>query len=569
MSTADARFREELNVSVPFILPPDLPNMEPEPESHTSPPPQMEDAKDEEGKPARRRCRACHKTDWVLEILSSIFSVLCLIGIAILLACIQGRRLSTWTLAVSPNAFISVLSTASKAFLILPVSECISQLKWWHLLRSKRPNRLEDLQLFDNASRGPLGSLKFFWRLPSKSMLPYIGCLVTVVAIATSPMIQQILQFETRQTQIPGAFASVRTSQVYDNGEQSDVTSDGTVFQTTRDGPMHAAVTVALYADIRLPGLTCPTGSCDFDPFGSLAITSQCQNVTSSTTANCTTRNSTYGEDCIFTTPSGYNITAFTSFSAHTGFTYTKVNTTTGSTSGTEIFTLGVVRFQALADPDTWQDGMEAYECQFSLCAKEYTGWRVANGTVVAGSEQTYALNVTDPAPTAGLTVVDPESYPFNGSFAVYYQDANNMRNILGDAFAPADAATASVNAPLYLADDVAGLMANVSAAMSYRIMYGPNSTEARSPAYDEATFMAVHWPWLILPAAVVAASALLLMVVVWVTHREKQLIWKSSLTPFLMSDTSWPLARAAQRPLWTKTGLETRTAVIANHLTK
>lgn len=145
MSTADARFREELNVSVPFILPPDLPNMEPEPESGSSPPPQMEDAKDEEGKPARRRCRACHKTDWVLEILSSIFSVLCLIGIAILLACIQGRRLSTWTLAVSPNAFISVLSTASKAFLILPVSECLSQLKWWHLLRSKRSNRYNSL----------------------------------------------------------------------------------------------------------------------------------------------------------------------------------------------------------------------------------------------------------------------------------------------------------------------------------------------------------------------------------------------------------------------------------------
>lgn len=67
--------------------------------------------------------------------------------------------------------------------------------------------------------------------MPSKSVLPYIGCLVTVVAIATSPMIQQILQFETRQTQIPDAFASVRTSQVYDNGEQSDVTSDGTVFR--------------------------------------------------------------------------------------------------------------------------------------------------------------------------------------------------------------------------------------------------------------------------------------------------------------------------------------------------
>ncbi|ETS79057.1 hypothetical protein PFICI_08910 [Pestalotiopsis fici W106-1] len=559
-------FREELS-NEPFIP------SNPQPESRTSR--SSRKSTEVENKTAPRHCTIFHKTDWALEILSSIFSVLCLIGIAILLSYIQGRRLSSWTLAVSPNAFISVLSTASNAFLILPVSECISQLKWWHLLRSKRTNRLEDLQLFDNASRGPLGSVKFFWRLPTKSMLPYIGCIVTVAAIAISPMIQQILQFESKRTQIDGAFATVRTSQVYDYGSQWDSTMDGMTFQTTRDGQMHAAVAVALYSDIRLPGLTCPTGSCDYEPYGSFAVTSQCDDVSSTTTSDCKTSNSSYGESCTFTTPSGYNISAHTSFSAHTGFTYTKINTTedalgTASDSrADDIFTVGLVRFQGSQTDETWKDGMEAYECVFRYCAKQYTDWSVVNGSVIAGQEQAYTVNLTTQGPDIGYTVLDEENYPFNGSFSIWYQDLANMHTILADAFEPAGTSTLNVINSLYVADDIPQLMANVSSAMSYRMMYGPNSTETLFPAYEEATFMEVYWLWLILPALLVLASVLLLMVVVLVTHREKQLIWKSSLTPFLMSETSWPLMTAAQRPLWTKTGLDSRTAVIANHLTK
>lgn len=131
-------FREELS-NEPFIP------SNPPPDSRTSR--SSRQSTEIESKTAQRHCKIFHKTDWALEILSSIFSVLCLIGIAILLAYIQGRRLSSWTLAVSPNAFISVLSTASNAFLILPVSECISQLKWWHLLKSKRSHRYNNLTL--------------------------------------------------------------------------------------------------------------------------------------------------------------------------------------------------------------------------------------------------------------------------------------------------------------------------------------------------------------------------------------------------------------------------------------
>ncbi|KAF3000441.1 hypothetical protein E8E14_005940 [Neopestalotiopsis sp. 37M] len=554
-------FREELS-NEPFIP------SNPPPDSRTSR--SSRQSTEIESKTAQRHCKIFHKTDWALEILSSIFSVLCLIGIAILLAYIQGRRLSSWTLAVSPNAFISVLSTASNAFLILPVSECISQLKWWHLLK------LEDLQLFDNASRGPLGSMKFFWRVPSESMLPYIGCVVTIAAIAISPMIQQILRFESKRTQIEGAFATVHTSQVYDFGNQYDSTSDGSTFQTTRDGQMHAAVTVALYGDIRLPGMTCPTGSCDFEPFGSFAITSECENVSASTTSDCQTSNTTGSEYCTFTTPSRYNISAHTSNSVHTGFTYTKINTTEDTLAYRidervdDIFHLGLIRFQGSQTYQTWKDDMEAYECVFRYCANEYTNWLVINGSVVAGQEQAYAVNLTQPGPNLGYSVLDDDDvYPFNGSFTLWYQDQANMHNILADAFEPAGSSTMEVINSLYVSDNIPELMSNVSSAMSYRMMYGPNSTATQFPAYEEATFMEVYWLWLILPALLVLASCLLLVVVMWVTHREKQLIWKSSLTPFLLSETSWPLIAAGQRPLWTKTGLDTRTGVIANHLTK
>jgi hypothetical protein len=338
---------------------------------------------------------------------------------------------------------------------------------------------------------------------------------------------------------------------------------------------MHAAVTVALYGDIRLPGMTCPTGSCDFEPFGSFAITSECENVSTSTTSDCQSSNTTGSEYCTFTTPSGYNISAHTSFSAHTGFTYTKINTTEDSLgSGVDvraddIFTLGLLRFQGSQTATTWKDSMEAYECVFRYCAKEYTDWIVANGSVITGQEQAYPVNLTQQGPDIGFTVLDEESYPYNGSFSIWYQDWANMHTILADAFEPAGSSTMEVINSLWVADDIPQLMANVSSAMSYRMMYGPNSTATRFPAYEEATFMEVYWLWLILPALLVLASCLLLVVVMWVTHREKQLIWKSSLTPFLLSETSWPLIAAGQRPLWTKTGLDTRTGVIANHLTK
>lgn len=75
--------------------------------------------------------------EWWQEILSATSSILCTVAIVVILYNVDGKPLANWTVPVSLNVVVSILSTAVKAGLILPVAECISQLKWIHLQSKK------------------------------------------------------------------------------------------------------------------------------------------------------------------------------------------------------------------------------------------------------------------------------------------------------------------------------------------------------------------------------------------------------------------------------------------------
>lgn len=176
---------------------------------------------------------------WWKEILWGLLSVVFLVGIIITLFNINGMMLSTWTskIALSPNTVISTLSTLGKAAMMLPVGESISQLKWLHrqsdttrsvprcpltccfMLISFRPMHM---QFFDDASRGPLGSVAFFWKgrkYGTLGLLTYVGCVLTIAAVALDPFAQQVISFPSKQTELNGE-ALVKRSQVYDYGKK-------------------------------------------------------------------------------------------------------------------------------------------------------------------------------------------------------------------------------------------------------------------------------------------------------------------------------------------------------------
>jgi hypothetical protein len=69
--------------------------------------------------------------------------------------------LDDWAFALSPNAVVSILGAVSRASLAFAISAAMSQEKWTWFRRSARP--LIDFDRFDEASKGPWGSIRLAW----------------------------------------------------------------------------------------------------------------------------------------------------------------------------------------------------------------------------------------------------------------------------------------------------------------------------------------------------------------------------------------------------------------------
>jgi hypothetical protein len=93
------------------------------------------------------------------------------------------------------NAFISILSKMAGAALLLPVSEALGQLKWsWFLEHSKQT---WDFEIFDNASRGPWGSMLLLIRTKAKA-LAALRAMIMLASLALDPFFQQVVDFPDR-----------------------------------------------------------------------------------------------------------------------------------------------------------------------------------------------------------------------------------------------------------------------------------------------------------------------------------------------------------------------------------
>jgi hypothetical protein len=152
-----------------------------------------------------------HLRAWQWEIAASAFSLACFAAVVITLAMYHDQQ---FLFDISLNTVIAFISTLSRTALLVPVASCISQLKWIYLIRS--PHTLREVQVFDNASRGPWGSLELIWKLHYRTKLATWGSIITVLSLTMGPFAQQLLSNQSRLQFSPGA--TFYSSQVYDSG---------------------------------------------------------------------------------------------------------------------------------------------------------------------------------------------------------------------------------------------------------------------------------------------------------------------------------------------------------------
>lgn len=152
---------------------------------------------------------------WIWECMATVASAACMTAVVIILARMQSKPLEHWKLPISLNATIAIFVTVAKSMSLLVIAACISQTKWIRFKSSAR--RVQEFDLFDNASRGPSGALVLLSRVPWG--LASVGAVATILALGVDTFAQQVIGFDTRKVEVPGyGQASFALSHAYSGG---------------------------------------------------------------------------------------------------------------------------------------------------------------------------------------------------------------------------------------------------------------------------------------------------------------------------------------------------------------
>ncbi|OAK99218.1 hypothetical protein IQ06DRAFT_378133 [Phaeosphaeriaceae sp. SRC1lsM3a] len=222
--------------------------------------------------------------------IGSVASFMAMTG---LLCAFDGKAQPEWPYGATLNSAVSWLSTITKGFLLVPWASCISQSIWISYM--SKPQGLERLRIYDEASRGPWGSLELIWTLKARRLV-CVGALLSVLAIGIDPTLQQTVVIRTRdidakqQATLPRAQSFLEYTY---SAEDSRYNKSGSYVPTSA---MAGAMYSGLLVDTSDPhtgyarqgvAANCPTGNCTYPLFQSLAVCVKCENITDLVTQIC------------------------------------------------------------------------------------------------------------------------------------------------------------------------------------------------------------------------------------------------------------------------------------------
>ncbi|KAK2751510.1 hypothetical protein CKAH01_17891 [Colletotrichum kahawae] len=316
--------------------------------------------------------------EWGLEIVTSIGSLAILAVVAYIFSDVDGKPLSAWTLPISLNALVSVLTTTASAAIMHGVSAFISQLKWLHFKNG--PQKLEHLEKFDGASRGPWGSLKFL--VSMKLNLATIGALITIVRLGLSPLAQQVVKIDERSVNSTiDENVTFGFAHAYNRGV---IFADLRTFSggIPQDPNMQAAILQGLY-NISTPAtFACPV-SCKWQgSYVSLGFTTECRDVTQTTLQSQVCEHPTDSiENCNMTTPGNIGLS---SHRQHTEWgTRYQMNVSLSKRPDEFPELARFAIYRASPDHNFQLLDVNVTECSLSLAAFNYTDAQ-SNGTAFA-----------------------------------------------------------------------------------------------------------------------------------------------------------------------------------------
>ncbi|KAH0545134.1 hypothetical protein FGG08_000746 [Glutinoglossum americanum] len=231
---------------------------------------------------------------WAWELISWLTSAASLATMAILLVLYDGKQHPVWSLGVTFNTLVSILATILKAGLLFPISQAIGQLMylWYRPVGvkqgseprsnetwcedenpkvSRRCKRLDNIDGFDEATRGPAGALQLL-AITKGRHLASMGALLMLLSPGIGPFSQQLIDSTDRWTET-SAYVSMNTSDQFDAKGQMYAKTTIEAALVSHSPETHALISMEQAHNCTGPEL------CDWPIYDTLGVCSDCQDV--------------------------------------------------------------------------------------------------------------------------------------------------------------------------------------------------------------------------------------------------------------------------------------------------
>ncbi|KAH7409986.1 hypothetical protein DE146DRAFT_332961 [Phaeosphaeria sp. MPI-PUGE-AT-0046c] len=515
---------------------------------------------------------------WWWELASWLVSFACVSTIVGLLLHYDGKVQPDYVVkGITLNAGIAVFSTVAKAALILPVSEAIGQLKWVWMQEERK---LFDFLAFDNASRGPLGSLLLLSTTKCRGLVS-VAAAITICALAFEPFFQQSVSYPSRDVISGNSTVSIANSYGPNINDMSyPVATDFRWMNVGGDsGAIRSAALEVANAlaerdkPVRSAPARCTTGRCTWAPYSSLAVCHTCQNMSHLLVPHCQRAelnrpDGTSGA----TNPCGHrlNTTLMTGIwgnarEAYMGLSTVVVGDFVPSSSG--YFKWNSTAFRNASHPllDFYigfvpggypgilrNETPVLLECLFQWCVKTFES-SYQEGRLHERTLATYLppdkSEVSDTPEGTLLRSAPNEAFVMLAGSKAFRVGANLTRRIRNSL---------NANMPVYLTNssldttgqypgrwnfvqnspyDVGSTLGSMAEAVTNYMRTSTNegTEQHEGQAWTAQPFVEVQWLWLILPGVLLFGTLALIGATIFRSKQHKVPAWKSSALATLL----------------------------------
>ncbi|KAJ8133398.1 hypothetical protein O1611_g219 [Lasiodiplodia mahajangana] len=527
---------------------------------------------------------------WWWEIGSLTIGVISTITLIAVLAAYQGQTLLNWPLPVQPNAVISILTTAIKTTILLSISACFGQLKWYHF---STPHQLYDLEAFDQASRGPWGSFLILLKSRRWTFLTAGLAFATLTSLIVEPIAQQILDFPLRETVLREVRAEIAISYDFKYRMPGDLFSQ--VLERDVVGFRSAALN-AITGNMSPFSYNCPAPAekCSYPAFTTLGICSLFRDTTDASTQNCTRNHTTGVHSCIISWSTIWGDLGETSIQMRHNYTDDYDNTVTVgddedqrpwidifkfgtfkaglvSNYGPYVYHRGVRLPQNYSETSKAEPKFEGFESLWYWCAQTYAASEGTAEGIFPDLVNTTVLTPTPPNCWSPTGPEEPEfcAYSDNSTNNTYRLDDINLRllvettsNALASSCSLLDLKDTSSSQSsdfsglcffLYKTPNLEAVFRAVATQISNLIRveggWNMNTTTIRGEAIGTVPYIDVRWEWVSVPVLETILAVILLAMTILVAKRSRQPLLKSSVNSLIFHGLEgWTAAETAQR---------------------